>query len=93
MKKITLFYLPHCPYCKEALRMLNELIELHPEYAAIEIEKIDESQQMELANKFDYYFVPTFYLGSQKMLEAAPIKGVGSKEAVEAVLKAALAEA
>jgi len=92
MQKITLFYLPHCPYCKEALLMLEELIKLHPEYAAVQIEKIDESQQMELAAKFDYYYVPTFYIGDRKMLEAAPMTGVGSKEAVEAVLKAALTD-
>ncbi len=32
---------------------------------------IEESQQAELANSYDYYYVPTFYLGDEKLHEGA----------------------
>ena len=83
--KLRLFYLPNCPHCKRAITMIEELQAENPAYAAIEIEKINERVQSDLANQYDYHLVPTFYLGEKKLFE-----GVPTREAVEAVLKKAI---
>lgn len=85
MKDVKLFYLRNCPFCKKALRYIEELKAQHPELAAIEIEMIEESEQAEVANSYDYYYVPTFYVGGQKVHEG----GIYPEE-VEAVLRQAL---
>ena len=84
MKKVTLFYLASCPYCKKAISFLDDLLATE-EYHDIEIEKIEESREAETANSYDYYYVPTFYLGKEKLHE-----GACEKEDVEKVLQAAL---
>ena len=66
--------------------MVTELIEEHPEFAAVEIETIDEKQNAELADSYDYFYVPTYYVEGEKLHE-----GVPTKEQIEAVLRAALA--
>ena len=70
MKKITLFYLESCGYCHRAERALKELTEQNPAYAGIEITRIEESEQPELAYRYDYWAVPTFYVGDRKVFEA-----------------------
>lgn len=85
MKDVKLFYLRNCPFCKKALRYIEELKAQHPELAAIDIEMIEESEQAEVANSYDYYYVPTFYVGGQKVHEG----GIYPEE-VEAVLRQAL---
>lgn len=85
MKDVKLFYLRNCPFCKKALQYIEELKARHPELAAIEIEMIEESEQAEVANSYDYYYVPTFYVGGQKVHEG----GIYPEE-VEAVLRQAL---
>jgi len=85
MKKITYLHLTYCPYCIKANTWIKELIQENPAYASIEIERIEESKQPLLANNFDYYYVPTFYVGKEKHHE-----GVASKEKIKAVLDAAL---
>ena len=49
---------------------------------------IDERKQRDLANQYDYYLVPTFYLGEEKLHEGA----IRSKDEMEAILKKALAD-
>ena len=49
-KKVTYFHLPTCPYCKQADRVIEELIKEHPEYAAVEFERINEMKQPEIAD-------------------------------------------
>lgn len=70
--EIKLFYLEDCPYCHNAKKALNELIQENPKYAEIAIEWIEESEQSDLASKYDYYFVPTIFEGKQKLYEAKP---------------------
>ena len=41
---------------------------------------VDEKKHPEIAEKYDYYYVPTFFVGGEKVHE-----GVPTKEAVEAV--------
>ena len=85
MKSIVLFYLPDCPYCKKAIAWQKELKEEYPELKDLEIEMVDESQNPAYAERFDYYYVPTYYVEGKKMHE-----GVATKEKVEAVLRSAL---
>ena len=92
MKKITLFYLADCPYCHDARRALKELNEENPAYAAISVDWIEESQQAELANQYDYYYVPSIFAGGQKLYEVNPSEKYESikkniKEALDAVLR------
>ena len=85
MKPVKLFYLKNCPFCKKALRYIEEARAAHPELAAVGIEMIEESEQPELADTFDYYCVPTFYVGGVKVHEG----GVYPEE-VEKILRSAL---
>lgn len=85
MKKVTMFILPTCPYCKQAEDYLKSLMDKHPEYRAVEIERIDESKRPDISDQYDYSYVPAFYIGRELLHE-----GVPTPEKVEAVLKAAL---
>ena len=82
MKPVKLFYLKNCPFCKKALRYIEEARAAHPELAAVGIEMIEESA---LADTFDYYYVPTFYVGGVKVHAG----GVYPEE-VEKILRSAL---
>ncbi|MDR1098735.1 MAG: thioredoxin family protein [Tannerella sp.] len=84
MKPVKLFYLKNCPFCKRALSYIDELKE-QDACKDIQIEMIEESEQPEIADRFDYYYVPTFYVDGEKVHE-----GGISKEETEAVLKKAL---
>lgn len=91
MKKITLFHLSDCPYCHNARKALEELKRENPAYEKIEIDWIEESEQPELAGQYDYYYVPTMYVGDKKMYEAKPSESYAAcKENVKAVLDAVL---
>ena len=85
MLKITMFTMESCPYCKQALRWMDELLASNCAYSALEIEKIDELVHPEIANGYDYYYVPTYYVGSEKLHE-----GAASPERIKLVLDAAL---
>ena len=85
MKHVRLFYLKNCPFCKKALRYIEELKAAHAELASVEIEMIEESEQPEVADRFDYYYVPTFYVDGVKEHEG----GIYPDE-VEAILRKAM---
>lgn len=85
MKPVTLFYLKNCPFCRKALTYIDSLKAEHPELAAVEIEMIEESEHPDVADRFDYYYVPTFYVDGQKVHEG----GIYPEE-VEAILRKAL---
>lgn len=86
MPKLTLFILETCPYCIRANKYLHELQLENPKYQAIEIDTIDERKNRALANSYDYYLVPTFYLGQTKLFE-----GIMTKADVQKVLDRVLA--
>ena len=89
MKKIILFHLTHCPYCHNARRALEELTKENPAYGEVQIDWIEESQQPELANRYDYYYVPTIYAGDKKLYEASPSESYADcKENIRAALDA-----
>lgn len=66
---VKLFYLKTCPFCKKALRYIDEAKAAHPELADVAIEMIEESEQPDVADQFDYYYVPTFYVYGVKVHE------------------------
>ena len=84
MKTIKLFYLKDCPFCKKAFAYIDEL-KKQDAYKDIELELIEESEESELADQYDYYYVPTFYIGGEKVHEG----GIFPNE-VEEILKKAL---
>lgn len=86
MAKLEMFIQEECPYCKKARKYISELVEEHPEYKNVDIEMIDEIADPQKADQYDYWYVPTFYMGKEKLHE-----GAASKVDIENVLKAALA--
>jgi len=64
---------------------MEELLEENEKYRALEIKIVDEEKNPEIANKYDYYYVPTYYVGDKKVHE-----GVASLEIVRKVFDAAL---
>ena len=85
MKPVKLFYLKNCPFCRKALRYIGDAKAAHPELAAVGIEMIEESEHPDVADTYDYYYVPTFYVGDEKVHEG----GIYPDE-VEQVLRKAL---
>ena len=85
MKEVKLFMFEGCPHCRNALNMLKELFAEHPEYEKVPLTMIDEKKHPEIADQYDYYYVPTFYVGNEKVME-----GVPSKDAIEKVFARAL---
>ena len=85
MEKIKMFILPSCPYCMAALRWMDDLFAEHPMYKELEIEIIDESAHPDVANRHDYYYVPTFFVGDRKLHE-----GAASLKKIRRVFDAAL---
>ena len=85
MKQVLYFCLEGCPYCRQADKWMEEAVREHPEYANVEIKTIEERRERDFANKFDYYYVPTFYVDGVKVHE-----GPASKAAVESMYQKAL---
>lgn len=84
MKEVRMFMQANCPHCKKCLVLMEELFESHPEYKEVPLVMIDERIDPVTADKYDYYYVPTFYVGEVKEHE-----GVPSQETVENVFKKA----
>ena len=58
----------------------------------ISVDWIEESQQAELASQYDYYCVPSIFIGDKKLYEAKPSENYTSikknvREALDAVLQ------
>ena len=70
MKKIQLFYLEYCPHCKRTRTDLDVLLK-EDRFKGLVIEMIEESEQKELADQYDYYYVPCFYVDGIKVKEGA----------------------
>ena len=87
MKEITLFYLERCPYCNDARRALVELYGEDSAYSTVRIRWVEERRERELAEQYDYYYVPTIFFGEEKLYEAQPSE---SYPQIKANVKAAL---
>lgn len=85
MKPITMFMMTTCPYCQRAFGWMDDLKREHPEYETLQITMIDERAQPDVAGRYDYYYVPTYYVGAEKVHE-----GAASREIVESVFERAL---
>ena len=74
MKKVTFIKLNGCPYCANAEQAIQELKSKNPQYAAIQIDEIEETEQPELAKPCGkyYYYVPTMFVDNKKIYEAHP---------------------
>jgi len=66
---MRVFILENCPHCIRARNYIKELKEEDDKYRNIEIEYIDEAIEEELANSYDYYYVPSFFDGDKKLHE------------------------
>lgn len=71
MKKITMFHLIDCKYCDFARRAIDELRKENPEYTDVEIEMINENEHPEIIENYDYWSVPSLFIGKEKIFEAA----------------------
>lgn len=84
MKQLKMFHFEACPYCKAARGWLEEAFAQHPEYRNIPLTMIDEKKQPDVADQYDYYYVPTFFIEGEKVHE-----GAASYKIVEDVLRRA----
>ncbi|WP_328707005.1 glutaredoxin family protein [Clostridium sp. HV4-5-A1G] len=80
-----MFVTSWCPYCRQALSWMKELQNKIPEYKNINVEIIDEEKHPEIAKKYDYYYVPTYFVGNTKIHE-----GVPSQEIIRKVFEKSL---
>ncbi len=85
MKKIDMYYLKDCPFCKKAFGYIKELKAEDPRFKDLQIETIEEEEEKERADAMDYYFVPTFYIDGEKIHE-----GIINKDVMKTVLENAL---
>jgi len=76
MKPVLLFVMESCPYCKQALRWMEELRNEQAKYNRVAVTIIDENLQPDLAKKYDYYYVPTYYVDGIKVHEGAATKDI-----------------
>lgn len=83
--QVVMFMLKNCPYCKKADRYIEELCRENPKYKEIEIARIDEKENALHATKYDYFYVPSFYINEVKYHE-----GAAGKEDIRKVLDKAL---
>lgn len=74
MEKVKIFYQERCPFCIKAFEYIRQLTAENPEFAKIDISTVDELKEPDYADKFDYYYVPTFYIGSRKVHEGGIYK-------------------
>lgn len=92
MKKVTMFHLHECPYCKKAKAFMKELVEENPEYADVEFEMVEETEHPEIIENYNYQAVPCYYIGDDNIFEAYfMIPDAELKEGVKSVYDAALA--
>ena len=92
MKDVLMFYLESCGYCDKARRALDELFEENPAYRQVPLTRIEESREPELADRYDYYAVPSFFVDGKKIFEARLFMSfddikAGAKAALDAALE------
>ena len=85
MKQVTMFVMEGCPYCRQAFKWMDELMQQYPEYNDVELTVIDETRQPDVAEKWDYYYVPTYFVGKEKLHE-----GAATKDKIQRVFERAL---
>ena len=89
MEKLTIFYLEGCPYCRNAMRAVKEL-EAELGFDADRLEWVEERKNAALADRYDYYRVPSVFSGERKLYECSP---ADDYDAIKQNLKRAFAQA
>lgn len=79
---MKMFVLENCPHCRHARQWIEELCEENPKYRQIPLEIIDEAVDVELADSYDYYYVPSIFDGNQKCHE-----GVATKQKIKDIFE------
>ena len=91
MQKLTVFYLNGCPYCRKAREVVEALRAENPAYRDAEMEWIEESEWVALADSYDYYRVPSIFLGRKKLYECSPLDDYETiKQNFESAMRTAL---
>jgi hypothetical protein len=63
---------------------MEELKKGNPNYGEVPVKIIDEGKEPAVANQYDYYYVPTYYIEGTKVHE-----GVASKEIIQQIYEKA----
>ena len=84
MKEITVLITDWCPHCKRAINWIDEVKQENPKYQEIKVEIIDEEKTPEMAKQYDYYYVPTYFVGMRKAFEGGTTKEIVRKVFEEA---------
>ena len=71
MKSVKMFYIDGCPYCRAAREALADL-EKNEKYSGLSVELINESEHPDIADRYDYYHVPTEFVDEKKAFETQP---------------------
>ena len=71
MKPVKMFYIDGCPYCRAAREALADL-EKNEKYSGLSVELINESEHPDIADRYDYYHVPTVFVDEKKAFETQP---------------------
>lgn len=91
MKKVLFFYVKGCPYCAQARKARQELIEEKPEYARVEFNEVDEGAEPDLADQYDYWATPAMFIDGEKIYEShLGEKYEEARESVKRVLDRAM---
>ena len=84
-KSVKMMILQNCYFCKQALKMMDQLVIEHPEYKQVKIEVIEERQTPEKTKGYDYWYVPTFFVEDKKIHEGVPTVEKVEKVFIEAL--------
>lgn len=88
-----MFYRDDCGYCHRAEEAMKVLKRENPEYEQLTIRAVEETKEPEFIGNFDYYAVPTYYVGDEKVFEAhIGMSDDEIKEEVKKVFDRALSE-
>lgn len=74
MKELKMFMFAGCPHCKKADEMISALMAERPEYKEVPFVRIDERKDPATVDRYDYYYVPSFFVGDEKIAEGVPTK-------------------
>jgi glutaredoxin len=72
MKELTIFYLEGCPYCRKARAAIEELKSVNPGFGKVTVRWIEETLSPEIADRYNYYRVPSIFFGDEKLYECSP---------------------
>lgn len=84
-KGVMLIVRRACPHCEKAIEDMRELEKANPEFKDVDIDVVDDRETPEAVAGLDYYYLPTFFVGGEKVHE-----GKATDEDLTKVYRAAL---